>query len=44
MHLIFLRKGHVPQPLLQSGAVLEHLYDGIDTAVVAVRDVVQANS
>ena len=43
-HLIFLRKGHIQQPFLQSRTVLEHLYDDIDTAVVAVRDVVQANS
>ncbi len=44
MHLKLIRKSHAPEPFLQSGAVLEHLYDHIDTAVVAASNVVQANS
>ncbi len=42
-HLIFIRKGHVQQPFLQSRAVLEHLHHDVDTAVVAGSDVLQAN-
>ena len=43
IHLILIRKGHIQQPVLQSRAVLQHLYHHIDAAVVAARDVVQAS-
>lgn len=43
IHLIVIRKGHVQQPTLQSRAVLQHLHNNIDAAVVAAGDVEQAN-
>ena len=43
MHLVVIRKGHVPQPLLQGRAVPQHLHHDIDTAVVAASVVEQAN-
>ena len=43
IHLILIRKGHFQQPFLQSRAVLELFHHDVDTAVVAGRDVLQAN-
>jgi len=43
IHLTVIRKGHVQQPTLQSRAVLQHLHNNIDAAVVAAGDVEQAN-